>query len=159
MRLSLATILALAIAIPVSAQVKTQMPEVQESVVKTDGKPARTAPKTIDVEGGPAPIWIWAKADSTPQKCWLRKEFKTTAASAAMIATCDNGMEIFLNGKRILSSTEWGAPVKADVTKHLKTGPNDVNEIRVDATNEGNVAGFALKLIMKRMIILRDLYC
>ena len=151
MRLSLATILTLALAIPVSAQVKTQMPEIQESVVKTDGEPAKPAPKpkTIEVDGGPTPTWIWAKAGKTPQKCWLRKEFKTTAISAAMIATCDNGMEVFLNGKRVLSSTEWNTPVKADVTKHLKTGPNDINEIRVDATNEGSVAGFALKLAMK----------
>lgn len=151
MRFTLAAILALAVAAPVSAQVKTQLPEIQDSVVSSDGEPAQPAPKpkTIDVEGGPAPIWIWAKADSTPQQCWLRKEFKTEADSAAMIATCDNGMQVYLNGKRVLSSTEWGAPVKADVTKHLKTGPNDINEIRVDATNEGSVAGFALKLVMK----------
>jgi putative heme-binding domain-containing protein len=135
---------------PVSAQVKTQLPEVQESVVQSDNGEATPAtpkpkPKTLDVSGGPAPVWIWAKAEKTPQACWLRKEFETIARSGAVIATCDNGMEVFLNDKRILSSSEWGTPVKADVSKHLKQGRN---VFRVNATNEGRLAGFALKLVM-----------
>jgi len=136
---------------PVSAQVKTQLPEVMEAVVKTDAGSARPTapkpkPKTIDVTGGPAPIWIWAKDSSTPQKCWLRREFESDAVSAAMIATCDNGMQVYLNGKRVLSSTQWQSPVRASVTKHLKRG---TNEIRVAATNEGSLAGFAMKLAMQ----------
>ena len=151
MKLTVALVLAsilISAAGPVAAQVKTQLPEVQESVVKSeDGtpQPAAPRPKAIDISGGPAPNWIWAKADQTPQACWLRKEFETTARSGAVIATCDNGMEVFLNDQRILSSNEWGTPVRADVAKHLKQGRNT---FLVKATNEGNVAGFALKLVM-----------
>ncbi|MFP6763523.1 MAG: heme-binding protein, partial [Planctomycetaceae bacterium] len=136
---------------PVSAQVKMQLPEVMESVVQANGQPpAAVAPKAkpaaIDVSGGPDPIWIWAKHSSTPQKCWLRRKFENDAESGALIATCDNGMQVYLNGKRVLSSTEWQSPVKADVTKHLRQG---LNEIRIDATNEGSLAGFAMKLVMR----------
>ena len=62
-----------------------------------------------------------------------------------MIATCDNGMVVQINGKKVASSSEWSQPVTVDVSSALKEGSN---EITVDATNEGGTGGFVLKLEM-----------
>ncbi|MBI1310954.1 c-type cytochrome [bacterium] len=131
------------------AQVATQKSEVQESVTRAaDGTVVSTvAPaKKVDVSGGPAVTWIWNQG-SAAQTAFLRKSFEANAKSAALIATCDNGMTVRLNGEVIARSSEWQQPVTADVTKALKQG---TNEITADVTNEGGTGGFALKLVLTK---------
>ncbi len=133
----------------VQAQVSTQKPEVQESVsLGVDGSIVNTvAPaKKADVSGGPAVTWIWNQG-SAAQTAFLRKSFEANAKSAALIATCDNGMTVRLNGEVVARSSEWSDPVTVDVTKALKQG---ANEIVADVTNEGGTGGFALKLVLTK---------
>ena len=149
-RISLAAFLAAGVSLPLiaNAQVSTQKPEVQESVARAaDGTVTTstvTPPKKMDVSGGPAVNWIWNEGPAA-QKAYLKKSFEANAKSATLIATCDNGMTVRLNGKVVARGSEWGQPETADVTKALKNG---ANEITVDVTNEGNIGGFALKLVL-----------
>ncbi|NQV27034.1 MAG: heme-binding protein [Rhodopirellula sp.] len=133
-----------------AAEISTQQPEIKEAVVRqADGsvhtvEVAKPKPK-FDVAAGPDALWIWNEG-SAAQSCFIRKEFKATDVKAAtMIATCDNGMAVRINGKKVASSGEWSSPVTVDVSSALKEGSN---EITVDATNEGGTGGFVLKLEM-----------
>ena len=50
-----------------------------------------------------------------------------------------------MNGKKVATSNEWSQPVTVSVGSALKDG---LNEISVDANNEGGTGGFVLKLEM-----------
>ena len=133
-----------------TADVSSQQPAVQEAVVRqADGTVHSVAVAKpvakFDVTAGPEALWIWNEGPAA-QSCFIRKQFKTADVKAAtMIATCDNGMVVRINGQKVASSGEWGQPVTVDVHKALKDG---LNEILVDATNEGGTGGFVFKLEM-----------
>ena len=133
-----------------AAEISTQKPEFQEAVVRnSDGSVHTVAvakPKSkFDVAAGPEALWIWNQG-AAAQACFIRKEFKVAdVKSATMIATCDNGMVVRVNGKKVATSNEWSQPVTVSVGSALKDG---LNEISVDANNEGGTGGFVLKLEM-----------
>lgn len=133
-----------------AAEPSTQQPEIQDAVVRQADGSVHTVeiskPKQkFDASAGPDALWIWNEGPAA-QSCFIRKQFKTENLTAAtMIATCDNGMVVRINGRKVASSGEWGQPVTADVRSALKDG---LNEIVVDATNEGSTGGFVLKLQM-----------
>ena len=62
-----------------------------------------------------------------------------------LVASCDNGLTVYLNGKKVATSETWQEPVEADVQEFLKPGRN---EMVVEVTNEGPVGGLALKLAL-----------
>ena len=121
-----------------------QKPEIAESVVV--GQESADKPKakltSRAFQAGPTPVWIWG--DSASKQYLLRKEFEGTLKSAWVRATCDNEFTLRVNGKRVTSSSTWEAPTTVDVTAHLKPGRN---VLEAQVANEGNVAGFVLKLI------------
>lgn len=147
----LAVLLALTSAVVARAEVATQLPELQPSAVqKEDGTIHQVdvpEPKVeLKVTGGPEALWIWNEGKAA-QKCFLRKSFEADSKSAVMVATCDNGMTVRINGKQVANSGEWNTPVTVSVQNALKKG---ANEITVDATNEGGIGGFILKLQMTK---------
>ncbi len=92
-------------------------------------------------------FWIWAqKADA--DRVTLRREFNLAAElrEATYLVTCDNGAKVSINGQHALTNDDWGSPTKAEVTKLLRLGRN---EILVEARNEGSVAGFVGVLRMR----------
>ncbi len=135
----------------VMADVKTQKPERQEAVVlKDDGQVetvAKPAPKADsakpDFTGAPEASWIWEA--SNPEGCFVKTEFETDAKSAILAASCDNIMEIAINGKKVVTNSEWQAPSVIDVTAHLKAGKNEI-VAKVDNEGGGGARGFVLKL-------------
>ncbi len=132
----------------VSAQQKTysQAPEVAPSEERgTAAAPvAALKPVNINLEAGPRPSWIWGAA---PEKIYLLKTtFEGGSTAARLKASCDNAMKVFVNGKEVTASEEWEQPVDVDVQKHIKPGKN---ELVAEVNNEGNVAGFVLKLGLK----------
>lgn len=145
--------LLLAFALPTqagAADMSTQMPVTQEAVVRNvDGSVhtvavAKPKPK-FDVMAGPETHWIWNQGPAA-QSCFIQKQFKAAdVKSATMIATCDNGMVVRVNGKKVATSRDWSQPVTVSVGSALKDG---LNEISVDANNEGGTGGFVLKLEM-----------
>ena len=95
----------------------------------------------------PKPQWVWrmGKTDNVP--IYLRKTFKVPAKfdSAKLYSTCDNGADVYLNGKKIGTAPDWGQPIiNWDAAKLLKAG--QVNTIAVRAHNRGGAAAFILKL-------------
>ncbi len=81
--------------------------------------------------GAQTPQWIWSPpADSARHQDvrFFRKTFtpETRPANATLTVTADERAEVFLNGKKIASITDWGYPAKVDVTKEILPGANVV---------------------------------
>lgn len=91
------------------------------------------------------PFWIWKSGKVGTEKANFKTTLKLDAApkKAALLTSCDNAFSLKINGKQVASSTKWETPVKMDVAKFLKAG---ANEILVEASNEGSMAGFVFSL-------------
>ena len=91
-----------------------------------------------------APQWIWSvKTDSPNNPHYFSKLvlLASVPKEAKIIFTCDNGSEVFINGKSVGRNLDWQKPVAADVKKLLKAGSNI---IAARAQNAGGLAGFVL---------------
>ncbi|WP_435010888.1 c-type cytochrome [Tundrisphaera lichenicola] len=124
----------------------TQKPEVAEA--RTRGESASPTPPVAipgrtELGKGPAPTWIWG---SNPDSAYvLRKEFPGGSKAARLLATADNRMTVYVNGKKVASSDSWQEPVEVDVQDKLVPGRN---ELAVEVANEGGISAFALKLAL-----------
>ncbi|HEV2295383.1 MAG TPA: family 16 glycoside hydrolase [Tepidisphaeraceae bacterium] len=93
-----------------------------------------------------APQWIWRRGKlKDGDVVYFRKSvpLSSVPAKAELIATCDNEMEVYVNGRRVAQSNQWNQPVFADVTKLLAKGHN---AIAVRGLNTNGPAGLLLKL-------------
>ena len=133
----------------------TQKPEVV--AVEINGAPktpkktatAKTSSKKLNLQSGPKAGWIWGtKRAAANDRFYFRKTFKTTTETTAarIIASCDNHLALWINGKRLLASDDWNAPVTADIQQHLLPGEN---LIEVEGRNAGGPAGLAVKLVFR----------
>jgi putative heme-binding domain-containing protein len=94
-----------------------------------------------------APQWIWLskKATDGEQVTFQHRfEIKQPLKTATLSVTCDNGADIFLNGKLLVKNPDWQMPSTADALQHLKVGTE--NHLLVNARNKGGVAALILKL-------------
>lgn len=93
-----------------------------------------------------APVWIWASKDASDHdKVTFSKKFNSEGQirSARLNLTCDNGAIIFINGKKVGENADWDKPTQLNVTDFIQSGEN---EIRVDAKNNGALAGLVATL-------------
>ncbi len=105
----------------------------------------------IGLEGLPLaalaqPQWIWQQGQVAPgQRVTFRKVFQVAgpAASATIRVTCDNGCKLFINESLAAENTDWDQSVKADVTRLIRVG---TNQIRVEAKNTDGIAGLVASL-------------
>jgi len=95
------------------------------------------------LQEGPQAHWIWG-ADNNSRYS-LTKTFSTKPQQGRLIATCDNEMTLFLNGKQVASSTSWENPISVDVSQLLISGENT---LKADVKNAGGIAAFSLKLVL-----------
>lgn len=109
----------------------------------TPGEPvAGTTPR--DVPAGRR--WIWSDGDETPgSQCWFWYAFQYDGAvdGATLFATCDDRMEVFLNGDSVVASDTWDHPVLVDVTGVVRAGRNVIG---VWGENDSGPAGLVLEL-------------
>lgn len=118
----------------------TQAPEI--AAAEGQAEPA-AATKPVDWSAGPQPLWIWG---ADPAKRYIAsKKFNSASKSARLIATCDNAMELQINGATVAKSDTWQQPVELDAQKFLKDGEN---LLTAKISNEGAVAAFVLKLAL-----------
>ena len=92
--------------------------------------------------------WIWnstpARQAPADQTVYFRREFALngTPEAALLVASCDNELDMWLNGKHVLTSREWDKPASADLTPHLIQGKNVVIARGGNAGSGPNPAGF-----------------
>ncbi len=104
--------------------------------------------KSTWITSKPEATWIWSKEASNGQKLHFRKSFplKSKPTSATVYATCDNHLNLFINGKPAGTATDWSNPIDKEVLALLQTGKN---AIAAECRNEGGVAGFVFKMRVK----------
>ena len=125
-------------------------PQVSEDMVRIDGRGqggqvalaraavasenarARTPVVKVDAR------WVWSHADASHDpggRILVRKviHLDKLPKSALLVAACDNEVVVYVNGKKVGQSLDWGKPLVADVAKHLKAGQTNV--IALEATN------------------------
>ncbi|MDP6929487.1 MAG: DUF1080 domain-containing protein, partial [Planctomycetota bacterium] len=94
--------------------------------------------------------WIWHGAPADDQTLYFRRSFTVEGKvkAAFLQATCDNRFIAWVNGKRVLHSNGWEAPVASDIKKQLVQG---LNTIAIRGQNESGPAGLAaqIKIEMK----------
>lgn len=93
--------------------------------------------------------WIWSQPMNEAQAnevVHFRKPFTLNEipSSASIYASCDNILELWINGKKVTESDEWSQPVQLKVKKFLRRGKNI---IAVRGKNDGgNMAGLIVEL-------------
>lgn len=93
---------------------------------------------------GVKPLWIWG--DDANARYTITKKFNVAAKTSAWIAaSADNGMTIFLNGKKLGESDSWEEGLTVDATSALVAGEN---ELKFDVRNSGGVAALVAKIAM-----------
>ena len=104
------------------------------------------------IPGASKAEWIWSGSgyNTAPagQAVYFRYTFflPKLPPVALLTATADNEFNLYLNGEKVLSSSEWSAPVTARVGKKLREGEN---LLAVRASNGGggaNPAGLIVSL-------------
>ena len=81
--------------------------------------------------------WIWSHADALHDpggRILLRKVIRLDRVpkSALAVASCDNELVFYVNGREVGRSGDWSRPMAVDVARFLKVGDNVV---AVEATN------------------------
>ena len=82
------------------------------------------------VAGGPEPHWIWIAADGEPVpttagasmgSVWLSGRFVAPPGvrSAVIAVAADNAAAVYLNGEKVLDSTDWSTPVFAEIAPRV----------------------------------------
>ncbi|WP_419192177.1 c-type cytochrome [Engelhardtia mirabilis] len=96
--------------------------------------------------GAPAPpSWIWSDVTADDQELSFEKTFQLAEApsDAVLIGTCDNRMDVLINGQRVGSHDRWEELVAWDVSDLLAPGENT---LEVGARNESGPGGLVLQL-------------
>jgi putative heme-binding domain-containing protein len=87
------------------------------------------------------PQWIWLnKSAKSKEQVTFKTSFevKGTLKNATLNFTCDNGATALINGQKAAVNPDWQQPTKADVTKLVNPGANEL--IFEAKNNEGSAA-------------------
>ncbi len=115
-----------------------------------DNTKSMQTPRSEWLLASPVPEWIWADHSSANQRVWFRHSFELPEAveSAEFYGSCDNQMELFINGRSAGRSKAWQTPLVTQVSEMLKKGKNVV---AVAGENEGGTAALVAKLSIKML--------
>ncbi|HEY3915429.1 MAG TPA: heme-binding protein, partial [Verrucomicrobiae bacterium] len=100
--------------------------------------------------GAQTPDWIWSSpTNQAPKKevHYFRRTFtaKDGLLKSHLMVTADDSAEVYINGKKVASPSDWKKPNNADVTKDIVAGEN---VIAAKCQNEGGASGFIARLQM-----------
>jgi putative heme-binding domain-containing protein len=93
------------------------------------------------------PEWIWgAPEPGADQSCWFFQVFESLGEieSAELWTSCDNELELFVNGQRAAESEDWSLAVRRDIAELLVGGGR--NRIAARGHNTSGPAGFWFEL-------------
>ena len=94
--------------------------------------------------------WVWGTGEDPinprpgGERVLLRKVVKLDAKPerAAAVLTCDNGFELYVNGRLAATGDDWMTPQAVVLTDLLKKGANRIEVIAANAGSKPNAAGF-----------------
>lgn len=101
------------------------------------------------------PNWIWASVpppQEDRQRVWFRKSFtlKPGFTAARLYVSGDDGVNVYVDGRDVLTSDTWQAPVYKEVSDLLKTKENPEgggeHVIAIESRNDAGAAGVIVQL-------------
>lgn len=106
------------------------------------------------------PSWLWFKKTEEAETRYFRKTFTLDQAPSAaeLTATADDRLDVFVNGARVLSASEWQTGHRAEVKSKLKVGRN-VIAIRAhngDSSQAGMIARLVLTTASGKQTVVTD---
>ena len=102
-----------------------------------------TKTAVAEMEMSTLPKWIWHRDSTAVNEAVFIKSFKAKAGQTVMIrGTCDNEMQVMLNGKKVAASEAWEEPISI-LTKATRDGDN---ELRVNAKDREGIAALTLSV-------------
>ena len=106
------------------------------------------------------PQWIWFKKTDGADKRFFRKTFvvEGSPSEAKLVGTADDGLEVFVNGKRVLWADAWQNGFAVDVRSQLRTGTNviAISAWNGDESPAGAVAQLSLTTAKGKDSIVTD---
>lgn len=117
-----------------------------DSTINQSGDDAETASEpSVWLKKNPKPNWIWAARPKDGHKVAFRKSFAIEGSieKADLYVSCDNKMQLWINGKRIASSDNWERPLFRSVKDALREGQNT---IAIEGENAGGIAALVASL-------------
>ena len=109
------------------------------------------APKAAPSSDHPSPSWIWiGEKPRDGQTVYFRKEFDTPKGlkSAKLVATCDDSMTVYLDGKSLGEADGWASPIARDLTRPLG-GRGGKHVLAVRGQNGNSAAGLLVRLVLE----------
>jgi putative heme-binding domain-containing protein len=111
------------------------------SVIAADPKPGEPSPELVAAFRQAQ--WVWLNDEGggpVADQVAVRRSFTVEGdvKRAEVLASCDNRLELFVNGHAVARSDNWQAPVRKDVTDRIAKGEN---VIAILGDNEGGAAG------------------
>jgi hypothetical protein len=105
------------------------------------------------VAAAPVAKWIWSNADagSPPgEKLAFRRSFTLPSppVHALLVASADNEVTVFVNGRKTVASTAWEQPVAELATAELRAGKNEIVAVAANAA-AGGPAALRLELVAR----------
>jgi len=97
--------------------------------------------------------WIWSSSKASTaaagETAYFRKTFTLADPSKIthLVATADNELEIFIDGKQVATSETWESPVKRSLEGPLSAGPHTIAARARNAGSAPNPAGFVAFLV------------
>lgn len=96
---------------------------------------------------GPLPQWIWLTAEAgADQRVSFVREFRVGSGlvSAELEGSCDNSLDLYINGSQVAVSPEWQIALSLEVAGRLVQG--EENRISLQGWNESGPGGAWLRL-------------
>lgn len=106
------------------------------------------------------PEWIWFRKTDSAEIRFFRKSFnlQTLPSAAELLATADDSLEVFVNGRRSLSGREWARANRSDVLNRLKVGRNviAIRAVNSDSSPAAFLALLTLTTSAGKQVIVSD---
>ncbi|MBI5802472.1 MAG: c-type cytochrome [Verrucomicrobia bacterium] len=106
------------------------------------------------------PEWVWFNKSSAAETRCFRKSFtiEGKATKAELIATADDGLDVFVNGEQVLTARDWHNGHKTDVAARLKPGANvlAIRGLNGDGSPAGAIARLEITTEKGRQTIVTD---
>lgn len=101
---------------------------------------------------GAQPQWIWNGKGKEGETVFLARDFQVASElkSGLLVATGDDSVKVYLDGKKVLEKEGWNELGRADLDPFVKGLAPGKHTLVLEGTNSGGPGGAILKAVLKQ---------